>query len=136
MDNNDLDVLARTLYGEAKAGDENDAYAIGHVIINRAVHKKWPDKVAEVCLQPYQFSCWLPNDPNCQRIKNAKGKWFERCKQIASHLLLGMQTDPTKGSTHYHTPAVKPSWSRNKIAVYHTKGHLFFNDIDTKSPKI
>ena len=42
--------------------------------------------------------------------------------------------DPTTASTHYHTPAVKPAWSRGKKPVYFTSGHVFFNDIDTKPP--
>jgi hypothetical protein len=42
--------------------------------------------------------------------------------------------DPTQCSTHYHTPKVKPAWSRGKKPVYQTGGHVFFNNIDTKPP--
>ena len=50
--------------GEAEAKDIDDAQAIAHVIVNRMRLPNWPDSAAEVCLQPWQFSCWNKNDPN------------------------------------------------------------------------
>lgn len=130
----DITTLARTLYGEARAKDEQDAYAIAHVIMNRVALRNWPGTVAAVCLQPYQFSCWNINDPNRDRILNASGKWFDRCGEIALDVLTCRSTDATARSTHYHTPKVKPNWSKGKTPVYKTRGHMFFNDIDTPPP--
>lgn len=132
---NDLDTLARTLYGEAVAYDVEDASAIACVIMNRVGYKNWPNSVAKVCLQPWQFSCWNQNDPNRERILNASGDWFDRCKEIAQKAIDGDLVDETLRSTHYHTPNVKPSWSRGKKAVFKSHGHLFFNDIDTPAPQ-
>lgn len=132
---NHIDTLARTLFGEAKANDTEDAVAIACVIVNRAKHKLWPDNISQVCLQPYQFSCWNANDPNRTRILNAKGTWFAKCLKVARMAVDGDLADPTNGSTHYHTRAVKPKWSKGKKPVYETAGHLFFNDIDTPAPK-
>jgi N-acetylmuramoyl-L-alanine amidase len=129
-----MDTLARTLYGESKPNDVADAEAIASVIMNRKRLPNWPDEVTAVCLQPYQFSCWNVSDPNRKRIMEAKGKWFEQCKDIADRAIMGRIPDPTTRSTHYHTPAVNPKWSKGKKAVYKTNGHLFFNDIDTKPP--
>src|SRR4051794_15177463 len=85
----DLDTMARTLYGEAEANNAADAKAIAWVIVNRADLPNWPDSVAQVCLQPWQFSCWNPGDPNRDRILNAKSTWFERCREIALGVLNG-----------------------------------------------
>ena len=129
-----IDTLARTLYGEAKANDIQDATAIACVVMNRVALPNWPDDVESVCIQPYQFSCWNTSDPNRARIFKANGAWFDKCVQIAMKAVDHQLVDPTTASTHYHTPAVKPAWSRGKKPVYFTSGHMFFNDIDTKPP--
>ena len=77
----DIDILSRALYGEARPWDEDDARAIAHVVLNRVNYKNWPDSIAKVCLQPYQFSCFNVNDPNRTRIMSAKAgdnDWFGR----------------------------------------------------------
>lgn len=129
-----IDTLARTLYGEAKPHDIQDATAIACVVMNRVALPNWPNDVESVCIQPYQFSCWNTNDPNRARIFKANGVWFDKCVQIAMKAVDHQLVDPTNASTHYHTPAVKPAWSRGKKPVYSTNAHIFFNDIDTKPP--
>jgi len=130
-----IDILARTLYGESVPYNAEDAQAIASVVMNRVRMRNWPATVSEVCLQPYQFSCWNVSDPNRARIAKASGDWFDRCIEIAKAAVEKRLDDPTNQSTHYHTPRVTPKWSRNKKAVYQTAGHLFFNDIDTKPPE-
>lgn len=132
-----IDTLGRTLLGEAKARDVDDAIAIACVVMNRVTLRNWPNDVEEVCLQPFQFSCWNSNDPNRARIMKAKatkGTWFAKCIEIATAAVDGKLPDTTKRSTHYHTPAVKPAWSKKKTPAYVTNGHRFFNDIDTPPP--
>jgi hypothetical protein len=137
----DLDILARTLYGEAEADNLEDACAIASVIMNRAKFPNWPNNVEGVCLQPWQFSCWNPHDPGRERILDARGPWFEQCKAIASSAINGELEDPTHTSTHYYATYVKkPKWAVGKQAVYtvpHRNGnsHLFFNNIDTRPPE-
>lgn len=130
----DIDILARTLHGEAKANNIADAEAIASVVMNRCRYPNWPSSPAKVCQQPWQFSCWNTNDPNRERILNAKGAWFDTCVDIATRAVNGAVTDMTATSTHYHTRNVKPFWSKGKQPVFETDGHLFFNDIDTKPP--
>lgn len=138
----DLDILTRTLYGEADARNEADAYAIGCVVMNRTRHKLWPDDVSEVCLQPWQFSCWNPGDPGRERITKVKANdpWFLKCREIARSLIAGGE-DVTNGATHYYATYIpKPKWAKGKRACYEVHhrrsgSHLFFNDIDTPAPK-
>jgi N-acetylmuramoyl-L-alanine amidase len=135
----DIDIMARTLFGEAKANDADDAKAIAWVIRNRLSYqkKRWGLSLADVCLARLQFSCWNSNDPNRKRITDASyenNAWLRRCRKIAQNVVDDIYIDPTSISTHYHTPAVKPKWSKGKQPVYITKGHKFFNDIDTSSP--
>lgn len=133
----DVEILARTLFGEARANDVEDAEAIACVVHNRVGYRNWPGTVGEVCLQPWQFSCWNSNDPNRARIMAADrqtSSWFDRCWGIAERSMSGAVKDLTRTSTHYHTRAVAPRWSKGKTPVYETQGHVFFNNIDTPAP--
>jgi len=137
--NTDVDTLARTLYGEAKAGDVEDATAIAATIMNRVAYPNWPNDVSAVCLQPYQFSCWNVSDPNRLRIMNANVKepWFRQCHEIAVKTIARQIPDQTDRATHYYAKTMKkaPKWAKGKAPCHQTAGHLFFNDIDTKPPK-
>lgn len=135
---NDIEIMARTLFGEARARDVEDAEAIASVILNRVGYRNWPNTISEVCLQPWQFSCWNQNDPNRQRVLAADRKtspWFDQCWTLAERAVSGGLRDRTRTSTHYHTRTVSPKWSRGKIPVYETQGHIFFNNIDTPAPQ-
>lgn len=135
----DVDVLAKTLIGESLAHDEDDAESIACSVLNRVRYPNWPDTVRGVCLQPKQFSCWNGGDDNFTRIMEAERgagvQWYDDCWKIAERAVRGELHDVTRGSTHYHTPAVSPRWSRGKKPAHRTRGHLFFNNIDTPAPK-
>ena len=60
----DIEVLARTLWGEARNQGPYGMQAVGEVIANRVADQRWPSTFAGVCQQPKQFSCWLTSDPN------------------------------------------------------------------------
>ncbi len=137
----DIDILARTLYGEAESGNREDAQAIAAVIVNRSRSGKWPSDISEVCLQPWQFSCWNSNDPNRQRILKAKGKWFEACKAIAKLACSGKLGSSAYGATHYYATFIPaPRWAKGRKPcheVKHRNGnkHVFFNNVDRPVPK-
>lgn len=141
MKERDVDILARTIFGEAEGNNKADAIAIAWVVKNRLGKASWPDTVAEVCLQPYQFSCWNAGDPGRERIAKAEGTWFMQCRSIAEAVIEGKLRDETRGSTHYYADYVKlPKWARGHLPVYEVKhrngySHWFFNNIDTKPPQ-
>lgn len=140
---NDLDTLARTLYGEAEVGDVDDAKAIACVILNRVRYPNWPNKVSAVCLQAWQFSCWNANNPRRQHLLDvdlSSSPWLRECHDIAKQAIDGKIADITKGSTHYWATYIKePKWAKGKVPVFETPSgrynHLFYNDIDTKPPQ-
>lgn len=133
----ETEILARTIYGEAKANDIEDATAISCVILNRVNYRNWPGNVADVCLQPLQFSVWNESDAGRPRMLRAQrgDSWFDQCWTVAEKALAGALIDKTRTATHYHTRAVKPRWSKGKLPCYETPGHLYFNNIDTPAPK-
>ncbi|MES3016217.1 MAG: cell wall hydrolase [Bacteroidota bacterium] len=138
---NDEEVLARTIFGECEPNNDGEAMAIASVVKNRIGKAYWPYTAAAVCLQAWQFSCWNPNDPNRDRIINAKGAWFKECQRIAQAALETSWVDTAEGSTHYYLDTIKtPKWANGKrpvkkIAHRNKSNHLFFNNIDTKPPQ-
>ena len=65
---NDLIVMAKTMWGEARGEGYNGLVAVGWVIQNRCERGGWfGNTIREVCLKPYQFSCW--NNDDCNKAK-------------------------------------------------------------------
>lgn len=78
----DLDVLARVIYGEAGASwcDDKMRYYVGSVVLNRVANNDFPNTIRDVVFQKGQYACtWAGNyydEPT------------ERCYEIAEWLLL------------------------------------------------
>ena len=72
----EIDILARTLIGEAENQGQRGMEAVAHVVLNRlevSKYKKtfwWGNTIEEICLHPKQFSCWNYSDPNRERMLN------------------------------------------------------------------
>lgn len=74
-------VLAQTIWGEARSHGEAGMRAVGHVIKNRAEAKRprlFGSGIIGVATKDWQFSCWNRNDPNRERME----KMVELDKQI------------------------------------------------------
>jgi spore germination cell wall hydrolase CwlJ-like protein len=128
-----VDVLARTIYGEARGESKKGKEAIACVILNRVRKKTWYGKtVDDVCLKPWQFSCWNKNDPNREKIKAVRvtNLVFFQCYEIARKAVCGGLEDVTNGATHYHTKSISPKWAKGKSPCAEIGHHLFYNNID------
>lgn len=126
----DLDILARTIYGEARNQPYQGQKAVAHVILNRV--KKYPkdNTIAKACLRHAQFSAWNAGDPNLIKMQlvSTVDKAFREAMRAA--LESYDEDDFTKGATHYHTKSVSPPWSKGKTPCLVIQDHLFFNNID------
>lgn len=71
-ENPDLNVLAQTIWGEARQEGTKGMLAVGNVIKNRAEanSRLFGQGIRGVSLKPKQFSCWNPGDPNREKIKD------------------------------------------------------------------
>lgn len=127
----DIEILARTIYGEARGEHRNGKVAVAWVILNRTKDRRWRKDVMGVCLQPKQFSCWLESDPNRQKLRQVQldDPLYRECYSVAMSVCTGGEQDPTDGSTHYHVNTLSPNWSKNKVPVCRIGNHSFFNDI-------
>jgi N-acetylmuramoyl-L-alanine amidase len=66
----DADVLARTIWGEARGEPWDGKIAVAAVMLNRWRSGRWfaAPTLAGTCQKPGQFSCWLDNDPNKAKL--------------------------------------------------------------------
>jgi N-acetylmuramoyl-L-alanine amidase len=131
----EIDVMARTIYGEARSETQQGMEAVAHVILNRVKHAKskggfwWGNDIVSVCQRPYQFSCWNLNDPNRAKLMavTAQNKQFAICLRIARRAVYAqLGTDITLGADHYHTTAVAPFWSKGETPIAQFGTHVFF----------
>jgi hypothetical protein len=104
----DLEVLARIVKGECWPNTPTDGrVAVASVVLNRVGVRGYPDSVAGVAHQPYQFSSYNPG--NRQRLYNGTIPSFamDAARAAASG------QDPTGGALSYFNPyLVKPSWAK------------------------
>lgn len=131
MNSNDLEVLAKTIFGEARGENEEGQIAVACCVLNRFKSKKWfsAKTIAGVCQKPWQFSCWNKNDPNAQKIAKLP---YPTYKQYFRIIEKAQEFDITNGATHYYAPALVkcPEWAKGKTPCAEIGNHLFFNDID------
>lgn len=125
-----VDVLARTLWGEARGEGYSGMQAVASVIMNRLKSKRnYGGTVEEVCKKPYQFSCWLKSDPNRQKLLsvNSSDRQFKTALEIAQQAVNGTLPDITGGATEYHTTKISPKWDYSKLAKTANIGnHVFY----------
>lgn len=139
--NNAINVVARTLYMEARGEGVKGLKMVMSVIWNRAEGDI--NKLADKCLERKQFSCWnkitnkSPSTYEIQFPKSAtmgKGSDFDMwkiCQRLATNAFEGKFTpdDPT-WNAYYNPNAVKkiPSWDKDlknaKMVGHHKVGNL------------
>ena len=134
----DIDVLARTIYGEARGELVRGKEAVAAVVMNRVRRARarggywWGNSVRRVCIKPWQFSCWNESDSNRKKILDvqAGNRVFDTCLRIARRAVAGTLEDPTDGATHYHAKTARPPWSYKRTPSAEIGGHRFYNNVE------
>ena len=103
--NNDVNLLARAIYGEARGEPYNGMVAVGGVILNRVKNSNFPNTIAGVVYQSGAFTAvsdgqinLTPNDTAFKAAQDALNGW-----------------DPTYGAIYYFNPNTATNaciWSR------------------------
>lgn len=127
------DVMARTIWGEARNQGLAGMQAVANVIMNRVKRGGWYGVTpAEVCKKKYQFSCWLPSDPNYSKLQtvDTNDRQFAQALDVAKKALNGQIGDNTGGATEYHTTSIKPDWNWGKLSKTAVIGdHIFYRTV-------
>jgi len=137
MQSDDIDILARTIYGEARGeyacleGGLASLIAIGNVVMNRLeVHQFYGNTIREICHKPFQFSCWNRDDPNRELLLRGDiiDPLFTLCREVATKIAREEWPDLTKGSDHYHAISLPliPYWARGQKPKVRLARHVFY----------
>lgn len=135
---NDLDVMALTVWAEARGESVKGQKAVIHVIKNRQKNPGWwsrqndgipDDTLAAVCMDAFQFSCWNPCDPQSKRLHDPKTldrPDVQKIRMLVEETL--NEDDFTGGATHYCTRAVAKytRWARGKKPILVLGSHQFY----------
>ncbi len=131
----DLDIVARTLYGEARGELKQFGLCalegVAGVIWNRWQGNPGRFGVSprEVCLKPYQFSCWNTNDPNRAILTQPilTDAAYGLCQMVAETFLSGNAEDITQGANHYHNRWMcPPEWALDQRPLMDIGNHRFY----------
>jgi len=108
-------IIARTLWREARSDGENGMRAVASVIYNRG--KGNITKMVNAIKAPKQFSCWnkmTASDWANFKIKQYEGPSWTVASKIATEMVNGA-LKPTTDATHYYNDKkVSPDWATQK----------------------
>lgn len=129
----DVDTLARTAWGEERSLGKEAMTAVCNVVLNRVKLQGWRGlTITEVCLKPGQFDCWLPSDPNYQKMRDVtiSNPRFAMAMQIATSAVAGTLVDNTGGATYYYNTTIpEPYWARGHTPCAMFDTMICYNDI-------
>ena len=122
----DWQCLTEALYFEARGETVKGQFAVAEVILNRVEVHDFPSSVCGVIRQGTgrKFACQFTYTCDGRSDKMRDQSSRRHLGKIARIMLDGAPRSLTDGATHYHTPAVKPRWSRifprtTTIGVHH-----------------
>ncbi|WP_171121086.1 MULTISPECIES: cell wall hydrolase [unclassified Ruegeria] len=120
--------LAEALYFEARGESVRGQFAVAEVILNRVESSRFPDSLCGVIKQgtgkKYQCQFTYTCDGRKEVIHEKKA--YERVSKVARAAIDGVVGEMTEGATHYHTTAVRPSWSRVYKETARIGVHIFY----------
>lgn len=113
---NDVYLLAKAVYAEARGEPYEGQVAIAAVILNRVKHPSFPNTIAGVIYQPGAFTAvsdgqinLSPNETALKAAKDALSGW-----------------DPSYGCIYYYNPATATSkWIYSRPVVRRIGKHVF-----------
>ena len=130
----EVECLAKNIYFEARNQNKLGQIAVGLVTLNRVKDKRFPNTVCGVVHQGTykgnyfkknlcQFSWYCDGKPDSIINKSIYKKIIAILPRVYYH---SSWDDFTKGSTHYHTYRVSPSWKSEKVQIATIGDHIFY----------
>ncbi len=120
--------LAEALYFEARGESVKGQFAVAEVILNRVESSRFPNSLCGVIKQgtgrKYQCQFTYTCDGHKEIISEKQA--YERVSKVARAAIDGVSVGLTDGATHYHTKAVRPSWSRVYKETARIGVHIFY----------
>jgi len=104
-------ITAITVAMEAGGEPYQGKLAVAYVICNRS--DKQNKSLTDVCLQPYQFSCWNTESPTRQNVDDIPDRTMAESLKATFDAYYKLVPDPTNGAVYYLNPAALdklPTW--------------------------
>ncbi len=127
----ELLIVARTVWQEARGEPREGKRAVVHVLWNRAQKRK--TDMAYEAHRPWQFSGWNAGEVNREpaRVVDFTSSSFRNCMcatlEAVSEIENGI--DPTLKSLHYHANYITPPWAKGHRPAVVIGRHLFYNTV-------
>ena len=114
---NDVNLLSRLIYGEARGEPYKGMVAVAATVLNRVSNSKFPNTIAGVIYQRGAYTC--VSDGQINMTAN------EQSKKAAQDAINGW--DPTYGCIYYFNPnTATSSWIWSRPQVITIGSHIFF----------
>ena len=125
-------LLAMLLWGEARGEGLIGMRAVAQVVANRVRRGGWFGRGwRDVMLKPYQFSCFLPDDPQAgwllKPLAHGSSETWQKCLFVAREALEQRLPDVVDGATHYYAVSIPaPRWAKEMTFVRQLGRHRFY----------
>lgn len=121
----DVDCLALAMYFEARGEGAKGMQAVGSVVLNRVKHNGFPATVCKVIREGgekrgCQFSWWCDGKSD----KPTNLTLWKSAQSVASDLLRGKRSDPTRGAIFFHNTSIDPKWPYKRTVTIGR--HVFY----------
>ena len=129
----ETEILARTIWGEARNQGAEGMQAVANTVMNRVVRGGWwGSTITGVCLKPWQFSCWNADDPNRAKLLSVTDAdpQYAEALTIAAEAVAGTLADITRGATSYKVTTLPwpEAWGK-EVAPLCVVGSQCFYDL-------
>lgn len=144
----DAQILALTIWGEARGCEVPEQIAVGQVVMNRVVDGRYGPGIRGVCLKRQAFSCWWEISPNRERVivmanAVADGRPFPNLAAKRNYLqiaalapgIMAGSFELIHDALHYHSvpgdkPELWPWWSKGQVPSIILGPFKFYEGID------
>lgn len=122
----EFECLATALYFEARGEGVKGQVAVAEVILNRVDSAVFPRSICGVVNQSNSRGCQFSY--TCDGLSDRVGdkRAWTIAGKIARAMIDGAPRALTDGATYFHTPAVKPKWSRRFERTAQVGRHIFY----------
>ena len=118
--------LATALYFEARGEGGRGMASVGEVILNRVDSGSFPHSICGVVNQAGNGGCQFSYTCDGQSDKVREPGAWDAATKVAKALMSGAPRTLTAGATYFHTPAVRPAWSKRFERTAQIGRHIFY----------
>ena len=132
----DQQIIALTAYGEARGLGSDGMQATINTIQNRVYSgiRWWGTGFREVCLKPWQYSCWNATDPNRPKLFQVTedDPQYTIALQLAADGLSGQLDDLTNQADSYYDDRMPsmPLWADGLTPTFILKTQKYFKTVE------